>query len=112
MNNIKKLALGLLVAACAFGFSAFTSKTAVKKTNYFYRYQPTSYTELEVKDYTNYIRSEEPCDDGEHVCGVYLTTDNPASNPNSGEFNLLRDDIWQSELDNTSAIEDVIVMKE
>lgn len=27
MNNIKKLALGLLVAAFAFGFSAFTNKS-------------------------------------------------------------------------------------
>ena len=112
MNNIKKLALGLLVAAFAFGFSAFTSTNSNKKTGNFYRYQPVTYTELAIKDHTNYIRSEESCDDGEHVCGVYLATDNPASNPNSSEFNAVKDDIWQSELDQTSAIEGLIVMKQ
>lgn len=31
MNNIKKIALGLLIAAFAFGFSAFTNQAPIKK---------------------------------------------------------------------------------
>lgn len=112
MNTIKKLALGSMIAAFAFGFSAFTGKNDLKKTTYFYRYQPSTYTESAIKNYTNYIRSEESCDGSEHVCGVYLATDNPASNPNTTEFSAVSNDLWQSEVNSTTELDGVIIMKD
>lgn len=49
MNNIKKTGLGLLVAALAFGFSAFTNRKATNK----YRYYRTNLS-FPANDYRGY----------------------------------------------------------
>lgn len=118
MKNNKKAWLGAalsfaiiaVISLSAFNFAAKPAES--KRLTYFYRYTPTTYLQTQIKDYQNYTRSEEPCEDGDHVCGVYLSIDNPGSNPDATEFSGVENALWASENTSTSTEPGVIIMKE
>jgi len=65
MNNIKKTGLGLLVAALAFGFSAFTTV----RTGTIVTYYKTSTTYPNANDPRGYVYYEEDrCEQGGGLC--------------------------------------------
>lgn len=109
-----KFKLGVAVIALvvsigfAFGFYGLKQKPALpdaKATGYFYRYVLTTYTEAQIKDISNYVRSEVGCEPGEHVCGVILPTDTGSGQqPNSTEFDAVKNDLWSSEVNGAAQL--------
>lgn len=92
----------------AFGFYGMKQKPALpelKSTGYYYRYTLTTYTEAQIKNINNYVRSEISCEPGEHVCGVFLATDTGSGQqPNSTEFDAVKDDLWSSEVNGAAQL--------
>lgn len=85
----------------ALGVSAFKHKKADNAqplTTYFFRYTLTTYGEANIKEISNYERSDLSCTPGDHVCGVYLATDkSPGQQPVTSEFDAVKDNLWASE---------------
>jgi len=87
MNNIKKLALGLLVAAFAFGFSAFKSAQKVDEV----RYVQTD-TDLWEKVDPAVYNSSFCEDDSEKACFYLQNTSDPTDHGaslTSAQINLI-----------------------
>ncbi|WP_276088890.1 hypothetical protein [Pedobacter sp. JY14-1] len=73
MNNIKKTGLGLLVAALAFGFSAFTNKRTTS-TYRFYKKNLAAYPNA--SDYRGYVYySGDYCESGGSLCSALWSID-------------------------------------
>lgn len=112
---MKKYLLGLIALLGIVVFSAFAIQHNDKHVtgDFFYKYiGPSNPDDDDIKERTNYQRSDLGCDDGDHVCGVYLATDGiEGANPVAGEFNAVKDDLWTSELQGYSELPGEIVMK-
>lgn len=112
---MKKYLLGLIALLGIVVFSAFAIQHNDKQVtgDYFYKYTGPSNPGInDIKERTNYQRFELGCDDGEHVCGVYLATDGvEGAYPNVSEFNAVKNDLWTSELQGYSELPGDIVMK-
>lgn len=113
---MKKYLLGLMALLGIVVFSAFAIQHNDKHVtgDYFYKYTGPSNPGInDIKERTNYQRFELGCDDGEHVCGVYLATDGvEGAYPNVSEFNAVKNDLWTSETQGFSELPGEIVMKE
>ncbi|WP_316841942.1 hypothetical protein [Pedobacter gandavensis] len=104
-----KFNLGLVVLLLGFGLvvmqSAFTAPKETTKQNvtgFLFQYKLDSYTLPEIQDIANYERSDESCPTGEHVCGVYLETDQPLNTqPDTDEFDAAKGQLWNSEVSKT-----------
>ncbi|WPU94826.1 hypothetical protein SNE25_04730 [Mucilaginibacter sabulilitoris] len=98
MKNFKRIALGLVVAAMAISFSAFTN---VKRVNSnFYVYSSSSHLQGDIQNFNNYIAtSSDPCSGATtNVCGVTLPTAQPVnSKPISSEFDDESANLWDSQ---------------
>ena len=119
--NLKHFAMkfkfGLAIVAIitsiglAFGYHSLKQKASVPakaSTGYFYRYTLETYAEEDIKDISNYVRSELSCDPGVHVCGVTLATDTGSGQqPNSTEFDAVKDDLWESEDVGSAQLENI-----
>lgn len=109
-TNLKNLSRGLV--AVAFGLTlVFTGSAFKAKTGHFYRYKLTTYTQAQIKSPANYERIDDlSCADGINVCGVYLPTDNGTlSQPNSTEFDAVKNDLWASEQADEAVSEDILM---
>lgn len=110
-----KFNLGLVVLLLGFGLvvmqSAFTAPKETKNVSgYLFRYKLNSYTKLQVENIANYERSNESCPNGEHVCGVYLATDQPlSSQPDADEFDAAKEQLWDSEVNKLPEIPTIIM---
>lgn len=112
---MKKYLLGLIALLGIVVFSAFAMQTNEQRVtgDYFYKYTgPSNPEEEDITDRNNYQRFDLGCDDGDHVCGVYLATDGiEGANPVAGEFNAVSDELWESESQGFSELPGDIVMK-
>jgi len=113
---MKKYLFGLIALVGIAVLSAFAvSNTDTKKpTNtYFYKYTgPANPIIDDIQDRTNYQRFELSCDDGDHVCGVYLDTDGiEGAYPDTDEFDEVKDELWTSEDEESSELPGQIIMK-
>lgn len=73
MNNIRKTALGLLVAIIAIGFSAFTP--TAKTSNYGKQItSPSTHNWIDLNGYTEVFDLEAPLNPGEYRCKDDETT--------------------------------------
>lgn len=105
--------LAIVVAvATLIGMSSFDK--APKTTNakppagYFYRYQLTDYDTAKITNIANYQRSNLSCAPGDHVCGVYLSTNTGLGNqPVPSEFNAVKSALANSEIDGAPVDESV-----
>lgn len=108
------LAIFAVITSIGLAFGYYTLQqqkpavTVKATTGYFYRYTLDTYAEEDVKDINNYVRSELSCDPGEHVCGVTLATDTgTGQQPNSTEFDAVKDDLWDSEFTGIAQLPDI-----
>ena len=112
---MKKYLLGLIALLGIVVFSAFAIQQNDKQVtgDYFYKYTGPSNPDInDIKERTNYQRFDLGCDDGDHVCGVYLETDGvEGAYPVVGEFNAVKNDLWTSESQGFSELPGEIVMK-
>ncbi len=75
MTNFKKMALGLLVAVLAVGFSAFTEKSAKRNTYTFYYDgpMPATVASVEEESHWKYDSEGQTCDDApELACTIII----------------------------------------
>ena len=109
---MKKYLFSVVAIAAMLAMSAFTVAKNLKTEGTFYKFigDRSSYDDLENPEM--YTRVDFPCDNGSHVCGVILDTDNgPSSNPDGTEFDAVKDDLSLSETQGTSQVPGVILMK-
>lgn len=119
--NLKKFSLGLAALCLAFGLvfslSAFKSNNSnepqAKRAGHFYKYIGPDYSETEIRDYSNYERSENTCEDGENLCGVFLASDPSGTDqPVEAELDAVADNLWISQDTGNSVDLENILMKE
>jgi hypothetical protein len=112
---MKRLLFGLLLLATVGAVFAFAKPEKKHGTvnPVFYRYTLSTYSEPQIKDYLNYVRATESCNDGIHVCGVFLDTDNGLGNPpDATEFDAVKNGLWNSEVNHESTDQDLIKMRD
>lgn len=101
----------LILVVLATAFTVTPQKDNTENTNsYFYRYTSTSHTQAAIENRLNYARSTITCNDGEHVCGVYLPNNAELDEPPSeNDFNAVVNDLWSSEVAGSAASPDIIM---
>lgn len=121
MRNIKSIIFGLAALVVAFGLvfsmSAFknhhSNEPQAKRAGHFYKYIGPDYSETEIRDYTNYERSENTCEDGENLCGVFLPSDPSGTDqPVQSELDAVANNLWISQDTGNSVDAENILMKE
>ena len=104
MKNFRKIALALVVAVIAIGFSAFTTKKNVNSN--FYVYTSSSTLQADIQNINNYqATSTDPCGGTTtNVCGVTLSTAHPiGQKPVASEFNAESGNLWTSQQNHNPA---------
>lgn len=90
--------LAIVMGIAASAFSLENTDVEFKDASFFYLYTSNSTAQTDIQNISNYERDDLSCDDGSHVCGVYLSTDKAAGQPPvSSEFNAVKPDLWSSE---------------
>ncbi|MFN0292530.1 hypothetical protein [Pedobacter helvus] len=116
-----KLVFGLAALCLAFGLvfsmSAFKATTEnpsqKKRAEHFYRYIGPDYSESEIRDYTNYEKSDSPCEDGVNLCGVFLASDPSGTDqPVQSELDAVANNLWTSQQNGSSVDSETILMRE
>jgi hypothetical protein len=111
---MKKMLFGLMALAIIVVGSAFAVKQStpgLKKTDgYFYKYVGVNQSQGNIKESSNYIRSNETCQGEYHVCGVFLPSDNDLDTPAPElEFADHADALWLAESTGNITDEDIVM---
>ncbi len=102
------IAMGLVLAMAT---SAFKEMPKESFSSTFYEYVGTDFSQTNIQEISNYVRSTNSCSGTKNVCGVLLPTDNgPSSNPDPAEFSGEASNLWLSQ-QNQAAADPNIVMK-
>lgn len=114
MKRIKISIIAVIAIVMGIASSAFTAKSPVKSpaTLYFYQYTSSSTAQADIQNIANYQRAPESCGGGDHVCGVFLSTNKPSGQqPVVSEFDAEKSDLWESEDAGTSVDPALIKMR-
>lgn len=112
---MKKYLFSMVAVAAMLAMSAFTVAHHTSKMpppGYFYKFIGDVSNHDPLDDPELWQRSTDDCDGSDNVCGVYLATDEGlGANPDTQEFEDVKDDILQSQQDH-EAKSLVIIMKD
>jgi hypothetical protein len=113
--NIRKvipafaIAMGLVLAMAT---SAFKE---VPKGNFdltFYEYTGSDFSQTNIQNINNYVKSTNTCSGTRNVCGVLLATDTGTGNPpNSTEFSAESSNLWTSQQTHTAADPNIVMKR-
>lgn len=88
----------IIIGIAASAFSLKNTEVKSKAASYFYLYTSSSTAQSDIQNISNYQRDDLGCDDGAHVCGVFLATDKATGQPPvASEFNAVKTNLWSSE---------------
>lgn len=108
MIPVFAIAMGLVLAMATSGFKE-GPKGNLDLT--FYQYTGSDFSQSNIQDINNYVKSTNSCSGTQNVCGVLLATDTGTGNPpNSTEFSAESSNLWASQ-QNHAAADPNIVMK-
>jgi hypothetical protein len=111
MKHLKISMIAVLAIIMGIAASAFSLKNTGVNSHadlFFYLYTSNSTAQADIQNISNYERDDLSCDDGAHVCGVYLSTDKAAGQPPvTSEFNVVKPDLWSSEQAGSATIPEI-----